>query len=441
MADEKKFFSKEELKEFAIKEIEKQRDKIIAVGDSIFNEPELGYKEIKTAEKVKQVFDEIGINYRDEVALTGVIGSLKGGKSNMNVAVMGEMDAVISKLHQFADPVTGAVHACGHNCMIASLVGVAYALGNTEIMNHLSGDVQLMAVPAEEYVEIEYRKSLIDEGKIKFIGGKQEFIKLGEFDAVDIALMEHNGQEVNGIVATAGFGSNGFLGKMIRYVGKAAHAGAAPHLGINALNAANIGLTAVNYQRETFLDKDAIRIHPIITKGGDLVNVVPDDVRIETYIRGTNVEAILDANMKVDRAFKAGGDAVGAKTEITTLAGYLPLIEHKPLMDVMFENQKQVLGANRVIHSAPPMAGSTDAGDLSNIIPTLHCSFAGVTGEIHSPEFEIIDKEIAYIAAAKCLAMTVIDLLFDDATVGLKVKESFKPNMSKDEYLKNWGKC
>ena len=77
-----------------------------------------------------------------------------------------------------------------------------------------------------------------------------------------------------------GCGSNGFVGKLIRYIGKEAHAGGAPHLGINALNAANIGLAALAAQRETFQDKDHIRVHPIMNKGGDLVNVVPADVDV-----------------------------------------------------------------------------------------------------------------------------------------------------------------
>ena len=431
--------TRDQLKTLAIEAIEENKDKIIAIGDSIWAEPELGYKEQKTAAKVKSVFDELGLVYKSEVALTGVVATLKGGESKAKVAVMGELDAIVSSAHPHANPETGAAHACGHNCMIAALTGVAYALSTTDIMNHLAGDVALMAIPAEEYVEIEYRKGLIDEGKINFIGGKQAFIKLGEFDDVDIALMEHNGQEEQGMIACGGYGSNGFLGKMVQYQGRAAHAGAAPHLGINALNAAHIGITAVNYQRETFLDQDSIRIHPIITKGGDLVNVVPDDVRIETYIRGASVEAILDANKKVDRAFKAGGDAVGATTRITTLPGYLPLIMCDPLMEVMVNNQKHVLGEDKVAFAGPPMGGSTDAGDLSNILPTLHCGFGGVVGDLHSAEFAIIDKNIAYLAAAKCLAMTVIDLLFDDAKKALEIKKTFKPNMTKEQYLTDWG--
>ena len=123
--------------------------------------------------------------------------------------------------------------------------------------------------------------------------------------------------------------NNGFVSKVIRYKGLAAHAAGAPHLGVNALNAASLGLSALAYQRETFRDDDHVRIHPIITKGGNLVNVVPDEVVIETLVRAANKDAIADAAAKTDRAFKAGAIAVGASCEITTMPGYLPALSEK----------------------------------------------------------------------------------------------------------------
>jgi len=433
--------SKEELKKRAIEAIDKKKAEIIAIGDSIFNEPELGYKEFKTAEKVKKIFDELGYAYRDGVALTGVIAPLKGKESKVKVSVMGELDAVVVPNHPNADKATGAAHACVHNGMIAALMGVAYALKDTGIMEELSGDVVLMAVPAEEFVEIEFRKKLIDEGKVAFVGGKPEFIKLGELDDIDMVLMHHNeNNKEGGQCASAGYTSNGFLGKLVTYHGKAAHSGGAPHLGINALNAANLGLSAIAMQRETFKDGDYIRIHPIITKGGDLVNVVPEEVKIETYVRGARVEAIMDANMKTDRALKAGADAIGATVTIQDLPGYLPFNMCKDLMDICFENQKQLLGEDKVVYEAPMMAGSIDAGDVSAIMPMLHCGFGGVEGAFHSVDLKITDKEVAYIAAAKCLVMTVIDLLADGAEAALKVKENYKPAMTKEQYLKEWGR-
>ena len=184
--------SRQELKERAFAAIDQNRDKIIALGDSIFAEPELGFKEVKTAAKIKKVFEELGYEYQDGAAITGVIAPRKGKESKMKVAVMGELDAVVAPGHRCADPKTGAAHSCGHNCMIAALSGVAYALKDTGIMEELSGDIVLMAVPAEEYVEIGYRNELKKEGKIYFLGGKPEFIRLGYLDDVDVLLMQHS---------------------------------------------------------------------------------------------------------------------------------------------------------------------------------------------------------------------------------------------------------
>src|SRR5204862_6852824 len=119
--------------------------------------------------------------------------------------------------------------------------------------------------------------------------------------------------------------NNGCIVKTVRYIGRASHAGGAPHLGVNALYAAQIGLAAINAIRETFRDDDSIRVHPIITHGGRQVNVIPADVRLETYVRGKTVEAILDANVKVDRALRAGALALGAQVDIETLPGYMPM--------------------------------------------------------------------------------------------------------------------
>ena len=152
--------SKEELKQAACAAIDRNREKIIAFGDSIFAEPELGYKEVKTSKKFQALLDEIGFVHQDEVALTGVISTQKGKESKMKVAVMGEMDAVVVPEHPCCDKLTGAAHACGHNCMMAGLAGVAYAIKEANLMEDLSGDIAIMAVPSEEFVELEYRNNL-----------------------------------------------------------------------------------------------------------------------------------------------------------------------------------------------------------------------------------------------------------------------------------------
>lgn len=435
--------SKEELKKLALEAIDKRRKEIIAIGDSIYKEPELGYKEFKTSEKVKKVLQSLDIPYEDNIAITGIKGRIKGKESKYNVGIMGELDSVVSPKHPDADPVTGAAHCCGHNAMIASILGVAYALKDTDIMEDLAGDVSIIAVPAEEYVEIGYRSQLVKEGKISFLGGKQEFIKQGAFDDVDISLIQHTfsseGNDKN-TKAVAGSTSNGFIGQDIQYWGRESHAGGAPHDGINALYAATVALTAINAQRETFKDEDHIRVHPIISKGGDLVNVIPADVRLENYIRGSNVEAILDAAGKVTRSWHAGADALGAEVVVNSLPGYFPERPDKNLRNLMYENLVSLFGEDQVIKEGPHGSGSSDVGDVSAILPTLQARIGGASGNFHSIDYRLVDRDIAYLGAAKALTLTVIDLLYDQAQEAKKVVDEFEPVYTKEEYLEEWGK-
>src|SRR5260370_20535241 len=131
---------------------------------------------------------------------------------------------------------------------------------------------------------------------------------------------------------------------MIRFIGRASHAGGAPQLGINALSAAMLALNAIHAQRESFWDKDTVRIHPIITKGGDAVSVVPAEVTMETFVRGGSREAIIDANMKVDRCLRAGAMAMGADVEITTIPGYLPQHNDRQLGEMFVANVEAMFG-------------------------------------------------------------------------------------------------
>ena len=428
-----------EMKAAACAAIDKNADKIIALGESIYREPELGYKEFKTSAKIKAALDEIGFEHQDGVAVTGIITPVKGRDHKVNLAIMGELDAVVAPSHPFADPVTGAAHSCGHFAQAASVIGVAYALKESGVMNELDGDITLMHVPAEEFVELAYRKELIEKGTVKLLGGKQEFIRLGVFDNVDMMIMQHTrtteGDDPNPIKADAGGTGMGFIGKMIQYIGKESHA-AAPSQGINALKAAQIGLAAIDANRETFQDKDTIRVHPIITKGGDLVNVVPADVRLETYVRGLSVDAVLDASAKVDRALQAGAYAMGAKCIITQLPGYIIPYESEELKDVVYDNLKYVFGEDRCKRNGG--GGSTDASDVSVIMPVVHMNIGGAKGIGHSPDYVVTAPELAYLAAAKTLVCTAIDLLANGAEKALYVKASFKAPMTKEEYLTKW---
>jgi metal-dependent amidase/aminoacylase/carboxypeptidase family protein len=315
------------------------------------------------------------------------------------------------------------------------MLGVANGLIRSGVLAELAGNVAFFAVPAEEYVEIDYRAGLRREGQTEFLGGKSEMIRLGAFDDIDMAMMTHGASSDNfqGI-AGVGASNNGFIGKQARFVGKAAHAGGAPHRGVNALYAAQLALSAINAQRETFRDEDTVRIHPILTRGGDLVNVIPNDVRFETMVRGKTAEAIEDAGRKVDRALRAGAVALGAKVEITTLPGYMPLFNDRQMADLYKDNFLTFYSADDWVEQGH-RTGSTDMGDIAHIMPALHPHVAGFSGTGHGSDWAISNKEWAYILPAKLMAMTVIDLLADGAQSAKHILETSKPPMTKDEYL------
>ncbi len=423
-----------ELKEMVCKTIDDNKERIINLAKKIEQNPELGYKEIKTSQLVRDFFKELDMPYREGLAITGVKAKLKENSSGPNVAVLGELDALVCSDNPIADPMTGAAHACGHHLQVAAMMGAALGLKIGGLAPYLEGNVTFMAVPAEEYIEIAYRSKLREEGKIHFLGGKQELIYLGEFDDIDISMMVHSAKDCPEAAVAVGETSNGFIGKNVQYLGKQAHAADAPEKGVNALNAAMLGLMGIHALRETFRDQDVVRVHPIITKGGDLVNSVPADVRIETYVRAKTMAAIEDTHGKVDRALKAGGDAIGAQTIINTIPGYLPLNCSSALNDLLVKNAKKHISQERVI-DAGHFSASTDMGDVSHLMPAIHPFVGGVRGALHANTFKVEDYYTAAVLPAKLMAMTVIDLLCDGADKGKEIIADFKPLYTKEQYI------
>lgn len=418
------------LKEKVCTAIAAHRADIEAIANAILAEPELGFKEVKTAKKVQDALAKLGLEFTTEHGLTGVKARMKGRTSKRTIAMLAELDAIVCRNHKNADPVTGAAHCCGHNIQIANMIAVAYGL--REVMDELDGDVVLFAVPAEEYVEIDWRSAQRDAKRLKYLGGKQQLIAEGAFDDIDMAMQMHvaSGEGFN-----LGASSNGFIGKLIEYHGRPAHAAFAPEEGINALNAAMMGVMGVNAIRETFRDQDHVRFHPIINAGGDLVNVIPDYVKMESYVRASNIEAMARYNKAVDRALKAGGDALGAKCDIQNLPGYLPLRPDQAFRDLLRENAVDLFGENQVTlgeHSA----GSTDMGDVSHLMPVVHPWVGCVDGVLHGADYALRDGEVAFTKTPQVLALTIVDLLAEGAEKAEAICQAFKPQLDRDSYVK-----
>lgn len=421
-----------EIKKRIICAIEENYEWIINLGDTVRNNPELGYCEEKTSALVREVFDKLKITYVYPVAMTGVKAKSVGRSHGLNVCIMGEMDALRCAGNHRAN-VDGNTHACGHNAQIAAMLGAAIGLEMSKVMKEIDGTITYMAIPAEEFIDLEYREKIREQGKIQYFGGKQQLIAEGVFNDVDMAMMIHaQPKEEQAKLYVRGH-NLGFLAKTITFHGKAAH-GSTPFDGVNALNASALAILGMHSNRETFREEDRIRIHPIITKGGEVVNSVPDEVCMDTYVRGATLEAINKGNVCVERSCEGAATMVGATVTFKNTPGYLPLKESMELSFVMEENAKALMGENSIVEGQE-ITGSTDAGDLSHILPVIQPSIGGFIGGLHSKEFDIANKETAYIIAAKLLALTAAELLYNNCEKARNVKSKFVPHMTKEQYI------
>jgi len=423
------------LKKICDKNIYKNKSIPISLSKEILNSPESGFKEYETSKKVLEFLRNLGLdNIESNIARTGIKTKISTGKQGPNIAIIGELDALPVPGHPHENKETNSAHACGHHIQIGSMVTALLGLMDKEILKNLSGEISFFAVPAEEFVEIEWRNNLRKNKEIEFLAGKQEMIKLGAFDDVDIALMTHATPKK--VKFSYGGTNNGLVAKFIEFIGKASHAGVSPEKGINALNAANISMAAINAQRETFRDEDHVRVHPIITKGGNVVSAVPDNVKMETFVRGANIESIIDANNKIDKCLKAGALATGAKVKITTIAGYLPINNDRKLLDIYKSNLDKNFDPGEIIENNH-IGGSTDMGDISNLIPAIHPYVGGSSGNsLHANDLVVNDYDLSVIESGRMMAHTVIDLLNENAFEAKKIVNDFSPKFSKESYLK-----
>ncbi|MBQ4592413.1 MAG: amidohydrolase [Clostridia bacterium] len=411
--------------------VEKNRDMILEAERFIWNHPETGFRETVTSGYMEEKFRELGYDLTLADGITGFYTVLDTGRPGPEILVLGELDSIICPGHKDADPVTGAVHSCGHNAQCAALLGVAAALKEPGVLDDMCGRIRLCAVPAEELLEIEYRTELKNAGKIRYLGGKTEFLHRGYFDGVDAAFMVHTSGSYS-----IGRGSIGCMSKKIIYKGKAAHAGGSPWAGRNALYAATCGINAVNAIRETFAEPDTIRVHPIITHGGDMVNAIPATVTLESYVRGSSFDAIVKANRKVNRALTGAALSLGTNIEIIDAPGYGPHRNATGMMKVAEDAAKLTIPDYPMSVSEHVGSGSTDMGDLSAIMPVVHPYSGGGRGTGHGSDYEIADPVAACVDCAKWQVGMLYLLLKDDGARTREILSEFKPPFaSKAEYL------
>lgn len=404
--------------------VEKYRDLMFDALDYIWANPETGYREWKTNEYLKNKFEELGYELVMADNIPGFYTDIDTGVEGPCVLVLGEMDAVICETHPEANPETGAVHACGHAVQSATLLGIAAALKEPNALEGLCGKIKLCAVPAEELLELEFRKELQANGTIRYFGGKSEFLARGYFDDVDIAFMVHSIPISRFAVAKKW---SGCIVKDIVYKGTPSHAGAAPWKGCNALYAATQGITATNAIRETFQDKDQVRVHPIVTVGGSAVNTIPDKVVLESQVRALSVKALVEANERVNRALCGGAVSLGAQVEINDTFGYCPYKNDEGLITIANEVLQELSNGEQTLEIWATDPGCTDIGDLSCLMPVVHLFAPGTKGKGHGADYYVTDKETACVVSAKWQLGILSALLNNAGKKAKDIVEQYKP--------------
>ncbi|MBQ9427980.1 MAG: amidohydrolase, partial [Clostridia bacterium] len=332
--------------------IDRCEGEILAAERLIWENPEVGYREWKTHAFMKNEFEKRGYTVREAGDIPGFFADFDTGRPGPKIGVFAEMDALLIPEHPACDRTTGAVHACAHHCQCAAMIGLAAALKAKGATDDLCGSVRLFVVPAEEGIELSYRLDLIQKGVLRFIGGKQEFMYRGFLDGVDIAMMIHGGSHRFSIEV----GGNGFISKKHTFIGKASH-GAAPSGGINALYAATNALSAANAVRERFSGDNRFRFHPIVTKGGEAVNVIPAEVVVESFVRGGSMEQITNANRQINRAFAGSAAAMGCRLVICDQIGAAPRIEDDNLRQAFVDVAKLFFTDDEIHAHRPWNAG------------------------------------------------------------------------------------
>lgn len=384
----------DELKDKIRSVVDDLQPKAVEMANHIFDNPEVGQQEYKTKQYLVDILKENG--FKAEEGVGGIETSFRAefetGKKGPAVAFIAEYDAL---------PKIG--HACHHHIIASSSVNCAIAL--SRMAGDLCGKIVCMGTPAEELMD-----------------AKGIMIRNGALEGISSGLMFHGGgrNSTNLIVLAVD-------GLEFSFKGKAAHAAAAPHEGVNALDAVILLFNAINALRQQL--KDDVRIHGNVTKGGDAVNIIPENAAARFYVRSQQRRYLNEVVEKVKNCAKGAALQTGAELEIS--------IFEDPGNDLLMnrhligEFEKNFESFGETIDPDPFLLGSSDIGNLSYKIPALHpmVRTAGEGLALHTDEFlEFGKSEVAYRGMAlgmKAIAMTAVRVLMD--TEFLKsIQDEFK---------------
>ncbi len=370
----------EELKLKIKDRVESQRQQLIQLSLNIHDNPELGFEEEKASAWLASYLEDSGFHVERGIAGLATAFRATYGQGSPTIALLAEYDAL---------PKIG--HACGHNIIGVSAVGAAVA--SKAIIDKLGGSVVVMGTPGEEV-----------------FGGKIDMVKAGTFKEIDVAMLVH--PEVRNMPTEEALACSSLE---VEFFGRPAHAAGQPHKGINALDAMILAFTSINSLRQ-HIRGDA-RIHGIITDGGEAPNIVPAHSAAVFLIRALDYDYLAELNDKVLNCFTGASIASGARLEYRWRdRTYAPMKSNMTLAG-LFKQNLESLG--RQVETCDPQfgMGSTDMGNVSQVVPSIHPTIAIAPREvlIHTPEFAAAAASQAgqqgLMDAAKAMTMTVVDIL------------------------------
>ena len=384
----------EELKALAKDEIEARRYQLTELSLKIHSNPELAFQEVKAAAWLTQYLKENGFSVEQGVCGLPTAFRARYGEGKPAIAILAEYDAL-----------PGLGHACGHNLIATCAVGAGVV--SKSAIEHFGGSVLVIGTPAEE-----------------LYGGKIIMVERGAFDSVDMAMMVHPG-----VFDAATTQALACLSLDVEFFGRAAHAAARPEAGINALDAMLQSFTAINSLRQHI--RDEARIHGVITDGGEAANIVPAHSAGTFLVRAKDDNYLDELKQRVLNCFIGAATATGARLEYKWGDTHYASLRNNLNLARLFRRNMQSLG-RKVRLSHPGKAfGSTDMGNVSQVVPGIHPTVAIAPVEVtpHSPQFASAALSEAGIQgmldAAKSLAMIVVDLVVNPGLV-IKVKEEFE---------------
>jgi len=373
-----------------------QYEGIADVARTIFDNPELGYKEFKTNKTVSDFLKKVNPDIElQSFSTTGLRTTLGGGKP-LNIAFIAELDAVYAPTHWRSDEATGAAHNCGHYTQVAIALALYQHYFESKAYDALDYSLTFIFIPAEEYLDLAYRDELLGSGKISYYGGKPEAMKLGVFDDIDIGLCVHAmGGEFAERTIEINCDLAGFLYKHYTFTGKATHAGFDPFSAKNAYSMSTLFNVALGLSRQQMKDSEKVRMNPIVLESDMSTNVIPNRITVGSDLRTQSVDYMKEAASKMDDAARGSALALQGEVEIKTQMGYLPFVQDRYLSEFVLEAFQDNEEITRIWNNNA-ISAAGDIGDLAFMMPCIQIGYSGFTGTIHGDDFKDIDPEFIY---------------------------------------------